>query len=238
MKRHETEPFAFGILAALFYLLFVTIACNACGAALPPTTKRPLETRGPATVEISVWCLYRTDTAGIILPAAGSGVVLGGRKVLTSNHVVACKGAADIQVLFQDGRRVRAVLERAWPERDIAKLVLEQDSGLPDVGIVSPRIDNEVCASSALPEREQKCGSVQVTLAKPICQKSTRNPDIEWCYDFVANLPLIPGNSGSGVYNTKGELVGIGNGGQSVVGMPLPFGYISSLAPIKKELLK
>lgn len=232
MKRNnsETEPHAYGILAGLSFLLFVAImvtCCSSCIRFVPPTTK-PITDHDTATVKIETWCAAND---GITYVYAGSGVVLGGKRVLTANHVVSCEGPVTFKVVLFDGRRVNGVLEKAWRDRDIAKLVLDVDTKQPLLQIAQPTDSDFVCVASAIPEREENCGAVQYLYSNKICESASRSGST-WCYDVMALLTMVPGNSGSGAYNDRGQLVALGTGSG------FPFAYLTMLSDIEQELIK
>lgn len=128
----------------------------------------------------------------------GSGVVVGPRTVLTAAHVAACvKG--DITLTTAPGREYHAAAELVDTQADIARLALvgiERFAELPlEVGRVG--LAQRVCIAPAEPARVTSCGTVMISpyVWRP---QSTNH-----------NAMTLPGNSGSGVYDGLGRLVGI-----------------------------
>ncbi len=174
--------------------------CGSC-AAVPKGTARPTSfAQIDATVKIRTWCIDDTQLPAIKLSAAGgSGVAIDGHRVLTAQHVIDCdEGWSAITVEMPDGRRFGANVARKYgTDVDIAELRVEEDLGVPLAAIArrDPNLGDEVCISTAVPERTWQCGKVTKYGDPPGNMRHT--------------IPVQRGNSGSGLYNSAGQLVGI-----------------------------
>lgn len=118
--------------------------------------------------------------------ATGSGVLVAPRLAVTARHVVPCDEAqvagVDAQVFSHD------------EEADVAVLYLHEplNGRIPTIGPV-PSLDERVCIEPSHPERRRSCGWVVGR------------------HSGVLKLDSLvwPGNSGSGVWDAQGRLVGI-----------------------------
>lgn len=176
------------LLAALFVV--------SCAARQPPTKATdPLsETQRRATVAVHVIC----DTGESIRQWRGSGVIVSESLVLTAYHVADCGGESLIAVETLSGILVMATLGNFDPDSDVASLVLLEP--IPGHGVTlapPPPVGHVVCSEAAIPTRARKCGKVIWLAAKP-AQNDIRN-----------GMHVEGGNSGSGVYDQLGRLVGI-----------------------------
>lgn len=127
----------------------------------------------------------------------GSGVLVADRLVLTAAHVVACEGTVSIQVtVMATGQELTATAETIDTNSDIARLTLSEPvAATPMTYGPRPELDDRVCLVSAVPEYTRRCGNVQ----------SFREGKGDVWHDAITQ----PGNSGGGVYDSRGRLVGI-----------------------------
>lgn len=146
--------------------------------------------RERAAVAITVECAWGA-------PRTASGVAISERHILTAAHVTECPTIPTIRVWFFDAdgevdRQSRfAVVEREDLDSDVALIEVFAQNNIGR-GYVPPTLSREVevgCAVLAFPKREVKCGEF---LSQSTLDVSTRS-----------------GNSGSGVYDQDGALVGI-----------------------------
>lgn len=170
--------------------LALTLLLAACGAQLPKprTVKQQRET----AVSIFTFC---PDEQGW-----GSGVLLDGRHVLTAAHVVHC-GMPILRVETRAGDvRMMHPLKVDW-ENDLALIVIDDDElrfPYPVPGaVIGPRPPEGevVCLESGRPDRARQCGEV-----------------LEYgrgAGNMAHRALTVPGNSGGGVYDESGRLVGI-----------------------------
>lgn len=176
-----------------------SIACGSIACGFPVTARDPRAAplagdQRARAVRVVVAC---STPEGIGL-RRGSGVVVGPGSVLTARHVVECPGGfpATVQVALLDGREFVTTLKLPPGDRDVAKLTVHGtpfDRAVPRFGHVE--LDSEVCAATAVPSRARPCGRVQ----------SVDPGTLEVIADLVGDF----GNSGSGVWDTRGRLVGI-----------------------------
>lgn len=174
------------------------------------TSHYPVAIRDPArqaalAVEVQVECRGATDpwlpdvTVGVGgRVSRGSGVVLDERRVLTAAHGVACAGERSVHVITSAGRRLRADVASVDRSRDLAVLELHSAGGFdlragPPALAPLPVAGDVACAAVAFPRRAEKCGAAI---------------DATWRgaqFGIAGKL----GNSGAGVYDREGRLLGI-----------------------------
>lgn len=134
----------------------------------------------------------------------GSAVIMGPRRLLTANHVVSCDNpfdAQDVHVMLQDGRRMRAVVVRRDVEHDVAEL---EPASAATFGAVTPppmadlAEGSPVCSYTWAPldHVEYHCGTVAMR-------------GLAAGADTAVTFPVVQGNSGAGVYDAAGNLVGL-----------------------------
>lgn len=194
---------AIGTWITALLVTFMLTMCSACGAAfMRPGTTRTVLNQDAATVSIDKWCVVATETGGKIeLSGGGSGVAIDDTHVLTAYHVTTCTNklaTANFYITTSDGRTLYATVTKTAPDNDIALLTLKDGSlGVEPVQISGPIKGDDVCVSPAKPNRNHKCGVV----------KSIKS--YKWGGNIRTSINIRHGNSGSGVYNSKGRLVGI-----------------------------
>lgn len=166
------------------------VACTSCLAHTP--VSRTVAEQQRAAVRVNRVCV---TPEGVSL-SMGSGVLIDRRYVLTANHVVECQGAAAITVSLRDGFTMKAVVDRMSAIDDIARLDLRVEiDATPTVIGPRPRLGEQVCVASAVPYRAWRCGLVE---------------DLDDAPGDIDHTGIVePGNSGSGVYDDRGRLVGI-----------------------------
>lgn len=124
----------------------------------------------------------------------GSGVIVGPDTVLTATHVVDCNGLVLVRDVVTDVVFVAEVASNLDGD-DIAQLYVPGIRG-PAVRIGKrPEPGDTVCAFVGNPNRWRVCGEVYVEKGKE--------------GEILFSGVVQPGNSGSGVYNSDGDLVGI-----------------------------
>lgn len=187
----ETKPWAGGFLAALLWLCFVVFAVLTSGC-IRETRGRDPGVAFESTVLITITC-----PVGM---GYGSGVIVNDHTVLTAAHV-----ATDPDGMFcmrtatmVNGRQFLLAPGKILPDQDLASLhlVIERfDPTFPVTFARKPGYGARVCAMTAFPRFLWRCGDVQTTEDLP--------------GDLSHTIVVEPGNSGSGVYDTRGRLVGI-----------------------------
>lgn len=183
----------FAGLLAVLAVLFTAVTCLSC-ASMRPMVGRTATDQHRAAVTMRLTC---ANGAG-----GGSGALISGGRVVTAAHVVLCELLPGIyyhgtvQVNPGDDKWRDAEILMADPESDVAVVrVPELDNYYTHVEIgPKPEIGDTVCmASGSIPYYMFKCGLVQPGPADEI----------------VVGIVVIPGNSGSGMYDARGRLVGI-----------------------------
>lgn len=200
MNRKVWLPFVLAYIAVASFMVAL-YSCAGCGSS-PLALGRTVAQEYEAVVEVDVSCTDDGPLISSITTWHGSGVVVSSSQVLTAWHVVdaaAVTGAnCNIAVVLKSGEHVPMTVEVSAVENDMARLdTLElYVFNAPPVELVSPPDPGQwVCAVVAWPERGRRCGEVQ----------DRRDPDGKFWYDIITE----PGNSGGGVYDTSGHLVGI-----------------------------
>jgi len=192
----ENSPSAYGFLAGLLVFLLGVVANISC-AHQSPLVSRSVAERYSAAVRIGVTCLGED---GSIMSGGGSGVIVSPTVVLTAAHVADMPDAlCSFSVSRYDGRERSMRVERVDHKLDLARLVLMSGQEPFVYSPVSfgpkPLIGSTVCAAPAWPSFKHKCGEVQ--------------PYAEAPGNLQMDVVIEPGNSGSGVYDGAGRLVGI-----------------------------
>lgn len=193
----------------VFILCVPLYLMTSCGPGQPPTEYPSIPAdaynleHAPAervsAVEIWVACDGRRPIKN------GSGVILNSREVMTAHHVVDCRyhplaepGTLDyVRAVRESGESVKMYLDRYG--RDGAdSAVLKAAEGYeftnaPEVLQGNAFANDIVCAQTSVPFRQRKCGIV----------------DLEMRRRYYTGIRVDYGNSGSGVFNARGELVGL-----------------------------
>lgn len=135
-----------------------------------------------------------------------TGVVVSARHVITAAHAVSCGALPDVHAEFTDGERDRMVVEKDdvafGGGLDLARLEILSAGGIP-VAVAPPVIAGRWNAPG------------------PWCARTRRGPA---CGDPIRQsadtatfgAPTQAGDSGSGVYDRHGRLVGIVTAGDGV----------------------
>lgn len=196
---------AVGICAIAVMLLALLTACNFKSPAGPRQDlhRNPLE-QNAASVRIEIACVTGDAFTGSLSlsGAYGSGVVISNGTVLTAHHVVRCAGVSIINVIDADGRKWPANVEHSDSSRDFARLHVPGMLTNKPAHIVPPKVGDWVCLATAFPVRGSSCGSV-------LTVHEFDTPD-NGTVDFEFDAVIVSGNSGSGIYNSAGDLVGLG----------------------------
>ncbi len=186
----------FALTLNLVLAVALLAACTSCASWV--STTRSTSQQYNAGVKIDVTCHDHVHR--------GSGVIVGPGHVLTAKHVVECAlvpgfpfTVPPVKVTVDPGDgAVEAEVELTLGEgtKDIARLVLAK----PTLGAYmspitigpAPAIGETVCEASMVPRPTYRCG---------IVQQSNGYINME--------MRVEHGNSGSGLYNSKGQLIGI-----------------------------
>lgn len=129
----------------------------------------------------------------------GRAVALGPRYAVTASHVVRCQDIAHpVQVMVsRDGMEpIEVVVDAVLVGADAARLVVAGKGSFDEwasLSLAPASIGDTVCSVSGMHITVRKCGDVV-------------DADSD---QFKASFRTIPGDSGSPVYNSYGEVVGI-----------------------------
>lgn len=225
----QTKPFAGGLVAALYYLLVIVLALQLSCISLKVGVLRQQTTQMDYAVEVSMACNGEPD-------GTGSGVMIGGRYVLTARHVVeGCNGKLLVQVIGVLGAK-EAQIDRSWPERDVVRLRMagwaEDFWGVNRAVIAPLETRDVVCTAVKAPAPGNACGWIKDIYVT----KCVNNG--EWCHNIEFNAEVARGNSGGALYNSRGHLTALVTGAQFIPGTAYWFqnSYATSLWPIREEI--
>lgn len=172
----------------LLLLLVFVIACNCSSAPKPDVVPPDPIVDDERAMTIKVKCEGRTWF--------GSGYVVDRETILTAGHVLTCDVDPDIYLLFPNSNPVGPGYEYlVVPELDVGAVHYYNDKPEKMLAEVLPEVGERLCFYPAYPERGQKCGEVLISLPGDGGIYVTNN--------------IVPGNSGSVVFNSKDEVVGV-----------------------------
>jgi Do/DeqQ family serine protease len=155
----------------------------------------------------------------------GSGVIVSPNGfVLTNHHVV--EAAEEIEVLMNDGRKLRARIVGTDPESDVAVLQIESASRLPSVTFARPeslQVGDVVLAIG------NPFGVGQTVTMGIVSALGRSHLGINTFENFIqTDAAINPGNSGGALVDANGNLVGINtaiysrSGGSLGIGFAIP----------------
>ncbi len=163
--------------------------------------------------------------------AVGSGFVIDSEGlVVTNNHVI--EDADEIEVVFDDGTRIPAVLKGTDAKTDLALLEIKGDSPFPFVKFgdsEAARVGDWVVAIG-------NPFGLGGTTTKGIISARGRDIRSGPLDDFIQiDAPINRGNSGGPLFNMRGEVIGVNsaiyspNGGSVGIGFAIPSGMASNV---------
>lgn len=217
-KRINTAAFAFTVIAAVFYVASDTTAVRTVYAQgeyvqTLPGISSPFADVAQSVMPCVVGVSNRANTYSIISgqtelveQSTGSGVVITTQgHVVTNYHVV--EGASDVQVLWQ-GQYLKAEIVGVDELTDLAVLRVIEDVMLPAV-----RMGNA---------EDVRVGDWAIAIGNPLGRQfadtvtvgvvSALNRELEGASIvkmLQTDAAINSGNSGGGLFNTRGELIGI-----------------------------
>jgi hypothetical protein len=181
---------------------WLTLALAAC-VHMPhvATAPRDILARMNAAARIEMACL-RNDPFSAALDNKGIAIGVDDRHVVTAGHVVRCPEIPIVHVVLSSGRRLRVVVSKEDTAGDLALLTIASADRFhldlpPPVIAPTPAVGDAWCSFTGSPKREAHCGFVESVNGKQM------NADLS------GSARTVFGNSGSGVYDVQGRLVGI-----------------------------
>ncbi len=192
----------------------------------------------PSVVEIRTEAVVNNSFYGqYVTEGAGSGVIISkDGYIVTNNHVVA--GSSNIKVRLSNGDEHNAKLIGTDPQTDIAVIKIDVENLTSAVyGDSSKLIIGELTVAIGNP-----LGELGGTVTDGIISALDREIIIEGEHMVLlqTNAAVSPGNSGGGLFNSKGELIGIVNAkssGDSIEGLGFAI-PINTAKPIIKDLIE
>ena len=167
----------------------------------------------------------------------GSGVIVSrDGYVLTNQHVV--DGADDIELVLQDGRRLKAKIRGSDPESDLAVLKTETDN-LPAITLGSIE---HVQVGDAVLAIGNPFGFGNTVTAGIVSALGRNHLGINRFEDFIqTDAAINPGNSGGALIDASGNLIGINStifsqsGGSLGIGFAIP---VSIARTVLEQIIK
>lgn len=163
-------------------------------------------------VEISTESVVTSWGRQYISSGAGSGVIVGEADntyyIITNNHVI--EGVKEITVRTRAGEAYNATLIASDDSADIAVVSIESSNALA-IAVMGNSDDLQV--GEDLIAIGNPLGSLGGTVTKGILSAKGRTIQID-NYEMTllqTDTAINPGNSGGGLFNMKGELIGVVN---------------------------
>jgi S1-C subfamily serine protease len=180
-------------IVAVFGLLTALIATCCAGTAANVADRRSeLEkTERGRAIPIGVMC---RGSDGALVTHIASGVLIAPNRALTAFHVIDCPEAFPVVVI--DGTAIPAQVDATEPLADLARLTFPRGGKPWGTSVAVVTKGDRICVASAAPAPDYQCGKVREF-------RDTLDGDVEH------TAVVRPGNSGSGVYDSRGRLVGI-----------------------------
>lgn len=175
-------------------------------------TAEVVEAVADSVVEISTEATMTQWGMQYIVSGAGSGVIVGQDEdtyyIVTNDHVI--EGANDITVRLRNGEEYEAELVAADDAADIAAITITCSEQL-EIAVWAD--SDELQIGEDLIAIGNPLGSLGGTVTKGILSATERSIVVN---DYEMTLlqtdtAINPGNSGGGLFNMRGELVGIVN---------------------------
>ncbi len=166
----------------------------------------------PSVVEVTTEHIVTSDYyffgGQYVQSGAGSGVIISeDGYIITNNHVVS--GASNVKVLLTDGSEYEAVVVGADSRSDIAVIKIEATGLSPAVIGDSDTLQVGEYAMAVGNPLGNFGGSVTDGIISGL--NRSINVDSNTMQVLQTNAAISPGNSGGGLFNASGELIGIVN---------------------------
>jgi putative serine protease PepD len=203
----------------------------------------------PTVVEISVQAQSDQGVTG----DTGSGIIISSDgQILTNNHVIADaatagNGQSQIQVIFSNGRTVKATILGRDPNSDIAVIKAQGVTGLPvaSFGTASNLQVGQAVVAIGAPYglSGTVTSGIVSSLHRPTVASDGGQNSQETVMDAIqTDAPINPGNSGGALVNMQGQVIGINSaiyssssssgqqGGNVGIGFAIPIDQARRLA--------
>ena len=204
----------------------------------PGTYTQVAEVVSPTVVEIVTESLVADSFlwGSYVTSGAGSGVIVSSDgMIITNNHVVS--GARNIRVRLSDGTEYDAKILGTDTDTDIAVIKIEAEN-LPFAILGN---SNDIDVGEEVLAVGNPLGELGGTVTNGIVSAISRDVTIDGTEMTLiqTNAAVNPGNSGGGLFNLYGELIGIVNAkttssssGVSVegIGFAIPINTVSTVA--------
>lgn len=190
----------------------------------------------PSVVEIKTEsAVYDKYYGSYVSEGAGSGVIITESGfIITNNHVIS--GASSITVTLNSGKEYPATLIGADSESDVAVISISSSVGETLVPAVLGKSSSLVLGESVV-VIGNPLGSLGGSVTNGIISSLDREIEIdgERMTLIQTNAAVNPGNSGGGMFNMYGELVGVINAkssGDNIegIGFAIPIDHAYSIA--------
>lgn len=147
-----------------------------------------------------------------VVSGAGSGVIIStGGYIITNNHVI--EGSSNIIVRLTDGSEYTATLIATDPKTDVAVISITPAEGVTLTSAVIGRSDNLALGQTVI-AIGNPMGKLGGTVTNGIISSLAREIAIDGSGTMSllqTNAAVSPGNSGGGLFDLYGRLVGIVN---------------------------
>lgn len=186
----ENSPKAYGFLAGALVLLLGMLAAN---AGCRPMPRRDAQVAFESAVLITSSCMRRDGT---FYEGYGSGVIVDSHTILTVAHVAYDEDICMYTALMPNQTTYVLMRGEILSDPDLATMKsLTPFAPTYEVAFAPmPGLGETVCVQTAYPRWAFACGERQYSPADGA---------------FAMSALIEPGNSGSGVYDGNGRLVGI-----------------------------
>lgn len=179
----------------------------------------------PSTVEEAVEAVYDAcvviNASSINSSSSGSGVMIGESEeytyIITCHHVI--EGQSSFQVILNDGQTYSAELIGGDKESDIAIIAIKE-TGFTLASFISD--SHNVSLASTVIAIGNPLGTLGGTVTVGVVSSTNRLIEMSdgTMKDLIqTDAAINSGNSGGGLFNTKGELIGIVNAKYSATGV-------------------
>ena len=174
----------------------------------PLSTVEIAEKTKAAVVAITTTGVRETPLGVFDFQSAGSGVLISeDGYIVTNNHVIA--NAKQIDVVLATGETYRAKLVGTAPSKDIAVIKIEEEK-LPfvEIGNSDDLMVGELAVAVGNPLGDFN-GTVTTGIISSLGRRLVLEGSVELSNLIQTDAAINSGNSGGGLFNSYGELIGI-----------------------------